>query len=343
MQSLSDHAWVTLSERLSDGGREAFTKAFAIVTGDSAVVRPEDSHLIYDFDSKKHAPYSIPDNLRLSGFAFFVKTGSYLNAKNTDAVKATWNTDGTEATFYLNLPLRARRDEACKYYAVVSTPFERIEDGAGNQLGTNMAGDFSSSEPGTLIHNAFKNPELAGDTWQATHSTATPLTLRADTMSPKLEAVAAVTEGPDVRLLLTFSEPMATYYGPGLLYFDESIVEPKNYRFKLGPNRDELKNSALKTVATFQIDLSDTIKAPDLPSGENIDLTFTCPDETRAQHIQVDSAAPKVVGILIKNGKSTGLLEAFNGIWAQVESVRDPAGNAISSGGAGEDFVTGAI
>lgn len=257
-----------------------------------------------------------------------------------------------------------------------------IEDEDGNQLGTNNDGSLKNyPAKDSLISNAFKEIDLSADdaagaskigenNWVSTHDSAANWEIKRDEVDPKLTAVDVSKDvDGDFRIELTFSEGMAAFNGDSAGASDITDLRDleNNFRFALGD----------KVGDTEDVDLSDKPTLTGGPGGRIIDAraggNFTTAgsfgdDDAELEDdftflnasvntvaanidavatpgqilVEVDDNNPNTVFIWIKDRANLFANKASE-IKAYVDSVADPAGNAISDNDAEKNQVRGTI
>ena len=294
--------------------------------------------------------------------------GDTFLGSSSNRMRGTWNEAGTEVTYTLNAGLLTDDNNAAKYQAVlvVDNAADELRDMNNKNLGTNKDGGHTSFEAaGGFIYNAFKELDLSADheqknsasaaiakglaNWASTHSTVSTFELIEDDTDPVLTAVDVTDEDNDLRIAMTFSEPMAAYGGNGAGITHASVTTTTNYTFMLGEKTGDIKDDQLDDVArslgvtagaavyddTLKIEAATQVNG----YGKEFDFGTTPKATARVEaglsadggaadiFIEVDKDDPKVVLFWIENGK-----DAFSNVdelGVRAEGVADPAGNAI--------------
>jgi hypothetical protein len=339
---------VELSEPLDEANMAAFERAFAIVpTSDTSSITPAGTPFPpFDVARQEGLGQSL-ENITAARFAYTLREGDSLLGSSVNAMRATWNARGNEVTFTFDGGLKAHDNDPAGYQAVLLAPASPIVDGEGNMLGTNARGAFSAPPAGTLLCNAFRDPDPyydgeAGEAWAQTHTSSVPFELGVDATAPELQGVAVVSEGADLRLELTFSEPMAAYAGSGKAYVRPSVLSLYNYAFMLGARSSDIANEALDgpffglpggPISTIRAAIEPgwevMFEAQSVPSytvarGGNLQA-----NPTAAVAVEVEPDTPNVVNIWFRNGARDGLFAGFGAIKALALRLEDPAGNLM--------------
>jgi hypothetical protein len=242
---------VALSEPIDEDSRDAFEKAFAIVptNAQSSINETGAVSTYFDVSGTEKAGGQLI-NITAPRFAYSIREGDTFLASSTNKVRTAWNVAGNQVTYTFDGNIQAGRTGAAEYQAVLFTPDDPIEDPRGNQLGTNAAGGLPRPPVGDLLSNAFKALDLAydgtpGQAWAQTHTSAVPFEVRSDAIAPKLVGVSVVEDNQDLRIELTFSEPMAAYVGSGKAHIAPSVFDLRNYSFMVGQKSTDLINENL--------------------------------------------------------------------------------------------------
>jgi hypothetical protein len=346
---------VTLSEALDEDSRDAFEEAFHVVPSNTLAAGGPDFRDVAGLETTQNAGSSDgATGITKGNFAYTVREGDSFLGSSSNRVKATWNADGSEVVYsFEGGNLLTGDSDAAVYQAVLFAGGAKIDDADGNQLGTDDNGAFAWPTSG-LICNAFKDIDLTlsptgGWIWGQTHQTAISFDFKEDEVDPRLTGVDVIEDDEDVRLALTFSEPLAAYNGTTQGTVNTSVYHLANYSFKVGAKAGDLDNESLDGGILYDAakDLDGVLPtltarqefsfvadasigayeagagSPNL-DGVGKDLRS---NQGATVAIEVDPDAPKTVNIWIRNGRS--MFESFRVIKARVEGVKDPAGNAI--------------
>jgi hypothetical protein len=371
---------VSFSEALDEDSRDAFEAAFHIVPANDTAGNngPVDlSDLNDDNGGNNPSTFGATYADVIGGQRYTLGENDTFLGSSKNKFVPSWNAANTEVTFTFDGSLRTGENTAGKYNALLISggADDMIEDAKGNQLGTDDAGSLTEY-PGTgeYINNAFKDKDLAvqedtqntsfGTRWQQTHKSAIMFEVKKDTTDPKLTGIAVVKDNQDLRLELTFSEPMAAYNGNGEGTFGDGYQTLTNYTFMLGINRGDLSSDELDGEVTDFLDVETNpggakdanLNAAAVAAKEEFQLratnVFDSESEfdavaTREIAIEVEPDSPNLINIWLKG--RANLFEAnladngvarYREIKARVEGVEDPAGNQISESDADKNLVT---
>ncbi|MEB3328245.1 MAG: carboxypeptidase regulatory-like domain-containing protein [Candidatus Sericytochromatia bacterium] len=334
---------VVLSEAIDEDSRDAFEKNFHIFPANTEA----GGSTAADIEGQEVAGAITATST--ASLAYFLREGNTFLGSSTNKVKASWNAAGTEVTYTFDGNLQTDDNEAAEYQAALfAVTSDKIEDAKGNMLGTNAAGNFAMPTTNELIYNSFKDPDLAGDDWAETHKSAITFELKTDETDPKLTGVEVVEDDQDLRIELTFSEPMAAYAGSGQANISETVFDLSNYSFMLGEKSGDLNNEDLEgngvteslpysfTTADAKAEFSFAATGPDFATNGDLDANAVA-----SVAIEVEPDAPSQVNIWIRNGAN--LFDGFRSIKARVEGVTDPAGNNITATDADNNLVSATI
>lgn len=368
---------VTFSEALTEDSRDDFVDAFNIAPADSDSAKGAATGAL-DLESfESGATTSTGDGLGASmatgaltyfngGYGYNLGEGDAFLGSTRNKMTASWNAEGTEVTFSFNGNLISSDNDNAKYqvFLVAQDSNDAIEDADGNQLGTSSAGSRTANPTaGGLIFNAFKENDLAtatpagdvGDSnWDSTHTTVVNFELREDNTDPKLTGIDITKEDDDVRVELTFSEPMAAFNGTSQGFFDASATDLDNYVFMVGQDRGDLNNVDVK-------DEDSVDKGASMMAATNVstlvgyekefdfgDLTATLADidtldgsTTGIVAFEVDGDNPNTIFLWLNNQQN--FFDTAKEIKARVGDVADPAGNTISDSDADKNIVQATI
>jgi hypothetical protein len=372
---------VTLSEPLDEDSQDAFDDAFHIVPANAQAAASFD-----DVAGRENEDNDATDDGaagdRIASFTYTLNEGDTFLGSSRNRVKSMWNAAGTEVVYtFEGGNLMTGDSEPAEYQAVLFAGGEAIEDADGNPLGTDQTGDCNPNSntnnsnntnsstigaPGQLLFNVFKDPDLAitprllgyrlshlgpNSNWAETHKTAVSLEFKEDEVDPKLTGVGLVEEEDDVRLVFSFSEPMAAFNGSGLGTVSDAVYHLANYSFMVGLKAGDLDGESLSGGIAY-------LSAVDLDGGQpaltaerefsfvadasigayssragQLDGPGKGKDLDAAQDatvtIEVDPDVPSNVNIWIRNGRA--MFDGFRELKARVEGVTDPAGNSIGS------------
>jgi hypothetical protein len=369
---------VALSEALDEDSRDAFEDAFHIVPANAQAaanfVDVEGLETSANSGQGDGADAVAPGN-----FSYTLNEGNTFLGSSRNRVKAMWNAAGTEVVYtFEGGNLMTGDSDPAEYQAILFAGGEKIEDADGNPLGTDQTGDCNTnSSPGQLLFNVFKDTELTitpllgyrlnhlgpNSNWAQTHKTAVSFEFREDEVDPKLTGVDLVEDEDDVRIQLTFSEPMAAYNGSGLGTVSPSIYYLRNYSFMLGAKAGDLDGESLDGGIQYNSATDLDGGTPDFTAEQ--EFSFVADESIGAYEdgagsptlagvgkdldgaqgatvaIEVDPDAPTNVNIWIRNGRT--MFEGFRTIKARVEGVSDPAGNSITGTDADRNLVGATI
>ena len=146
----------------------------------------------------------------------------------------------------------------------------RIRDLDGDQLGTDAAGSFRAYPPrGDLVLSAFLGERLAlhdvagldrreAAAWAATHAHAARFVARRDADAPVLQGVVAGPQGPDARIELRFSEPLAAYDGTAGGFVSPTLgddaADLANYTFAVASKTAKIADVTLDGDDATEVD-----------------------------------------------------------------------------------------
>jgi hypothetical protein len=344
---------VTLSEAIDEDSRDAFERNFHLFPVNAAAGGGESVDV--EASEKADPDGTLATAVTLTQLPYTLAEGATFLGSPVNKVKATWNAAGTEMTLTFDGALQTGRDEAGRYQAALfNIAFDKIEDAKGNVLGTDAANRFTLPGPNELIRNVFRDPDLSGSTWAATHKSAVGFQVKKDDVDPKLTGVSTVEDDNDLRIEMTFSEPLATYAGSGEARIDETVLNLSNYSFMVGARSGDLTSSDLEGVSTLVLSGPIAEMASGLQPLQEFKFDGTSkeayvvasggdlmafPDAAVA--IEVEPDAPNMVNIWIRGGRD--LFNGYRTIKARVEGVRDPAGNAITMTDADRNLVTATL
>jgi hypothetical protein len=336
---------VVLSEAIDEDSRDAFEKNFHIFPTNSEAGGASEADIEGQEDSGGDGNITQDS---ATGLAYVLREGNTFLGSSTNKVKASWNAAGTEVTYTFDGNLQTDDNDAAEYQAALfAITTDKVEDAKGNMLGTDDSGAFKMPAEGDLIFNTFRDPDLSGNTWAATHKSAIAFELQTDETDPKLTGVEVVEDDQDLRIELTFSEPMAAYKGSGVANIDPSVFSLANYSFMLGEKSGDLSNEDLEgTTNDFAFDRSFTT------ADAKDEFIFTTPTDfatngdldanaTADIAIEVEPDAPSQVNIWIRGGSD--LFDGFRAIKARVVGVKDPAGNNITDTDADKNLASATI
>jgi hypothetical protein len=378
---------VTLSEPLDADSRNAFDDAFHIVPANAAAAGPVEDEELLDVAGRENALNDEDDDgaeATLATFPYTLNDGDTFMSSSRNRVRATWNTAGTEVVYaFEGGNLKTDDSEPAEYQAILFAGTEKIQDADGNQLGTDGDGGFQRPEQGLPLFNVFKDLELAltpdigivgyslahapgATNWGETHQTAVAFAFKKDEVEPKLTGVELVEGDDDVRIVFTFSEPLAAFKGSGQATIDDSVYDLANYTFMVGVDAGDLDGQELSggisNLSAKDLDAEDGLPtltaerefrfkadasigyntgtglAPGDKGGIGKDLEGAT-EATAA--IEVDPDMPNTVNLWIRNG--AGMFDDFRVLKARVEGVTDPAGNAIGATDADRNMVSAKI
>jgi hypothetical protein len=386
---------VVLSEALDADSRKQFERSFYILPANSYAVRKDDgtneieatannSATWYDLEAEENDKNGLGATAALGAFKYNLAYDSSFRASSSNKMKASWNTAGTELTLSIDAPLQTDDTEAAKFQAAMfaNSKDDKIKDAKGNQLGTSDEEGKSftwATANGNILFNVFRDPDLAfsstadGTAWAQTHKTAVSFEVKPDNVAPKVTGLGVTKVEDDLRIELTFSEPMAAYRGTGKtdVFADPELYQLDNYRFLLGRNNDlnseeieagapeavldadSVTNTTELTVTDFdrkefriQIGTLTGVAASDIGAGKTKPGSTPATDkiivgelaDSAKIGIEVDPEAPAVLNIWIKDGKA--LFNKFDQLKARVEDVKDPAGKNITPTEADKNLVT---
>jgi hypothetical protein len=372
---------VTLSEPLDEDSRDAFDDAFHIVPANAQAAAKFVDVAALETTTNSGQDDGVQGAFDpTTAFSYTLSEGNTFLGSTRNRVRAMWNPAGTEVVYtFEGGNLQTDDNDPAEYQAVLFAGGEKVEDADGNQLGTNDHGAFEWPGAG-VICNAFKDTELTlaplqiapyrlfnGTTydtvWGQTHQTAVSFEFKEDEVDPKLMAVDLVEDEDDVRIQLTFSEPMAAYKGSGLGTVSPSIYYLRNYSFMLGAKAGDLDGESLDGGIQYNSATDLDGGTPDFTAEQ--EFSFVADESIGAYEdgagsptlagvgkdldgaqgatvaIEVDPDAPTNVNIWIRNGRT--MFEGFRTIKARVEGVSDPSGNSITGTDADRNLVNATI
>ena len=371
-----------LSEAMDEDSRDTLTQSLTILPANTeangtALATTKDLETLEDDDEADGV-----GGIALADYAYKIEEGSTFLGNSDRDVTATWNAEGTELTFSFDATLLADDNDEAKYQAVLvsqgTAADDQIEDEDGNQLGTNNDGSLKAyPAKDSLISNAFKESDLSADdtvttkigeaNWASTHDSAANWEIKRDEVDPKLTAVDVSKDvDGDFRIELTFSEGMAAFNGTSSGAADLTDLRDleNNFRFALGDkvgDTEDINLSDKPTLATNRkidaraggthttagsfgdddTELEDDftfLNASVNAVAANIDAVATAGEIL----VEVDDNNPNTVFVWIKDRANLFANKASE-IKAYVDSVSDPAGNAISDNDAEKNQVRGTI
>jgi hypothetical protein len=358
---------VVLSEAIDEDSRDAFEKNFHIFPANDAAVEAPANGVDIEVTEKAVASGLIDAQALAAtneynietGFPYTLREGNTFLGSSTNKVKASWNAAGTEVTYTFDGNLKTDKDDAAEYQAALfRRTDEKIEDAKGNLLGTNDKGDFLLPNDKDLIQNVFKDPDLAGDNWAKTHKSAVSFELKTDETDPKLTGVELVEDDKDLRIELTFSEPMAAYKGSGDAYVDSaSVFKLSNYSFIVGKTSGDISGEELEgitdTAANNGADdmyfdgsalpavIEENEFVFDVAGGFGVTGKDLDAAPTASLTVEVEPDSPSIVNIWLRD--AADLFTDYRAIKARVAGVEDPAGNAIKSTDADKNLASASI
>lgn len=243
---------------------------------------------------------------------------------DADVATATWDTTGTTMTFTFPAPLRGDKNDKKTYTLTLSRSEgdEPIKDMQGNVLG------LTAPNPGSAYPEAFKLSNLVLSTestpqarWATTHTGSASFSVPKDDQAPKLVSLLTspiVVNGVDcIRFIMVFNEPMRVY--PKASGFMTSIQTLSNYTFALSDQpMDSVDMAATQGVAV----------------NTSSDVVFNTPFQfggSSGATVAFSDTDPKVLAVVVPRSVIPATAKFVK---ARVLNVQDPAGNAVSTGGA---------
>ncbi len=369
---------LTFSEPLTAASRDAVEDSLRIWPANSLAAGGAAVANLDDLSDDAFGPdgdaisAALPGDGRIAAdnLPYVIEEGTSFGGSTRAKATASWNAEGTRVTLTFNAPLLTGSADSADYQVGFAFGGEAvgIEDEDGNPLGTGTDGmldSYAGLAAGELIRNVFKEPDLAlgtpgadrvGDrNWSTTHDTVRTFTVEEDDITPKLTAVDVTEEGSDVRIELTFSEPMAAFDGSLLGHTGPGTRGPgtdfiANYSFALsdvsdGLNDLDLGGDGVAVVVTAQgatvgVGERDLRAATDLlaadPGLAETEFSFdpgsvvasfedfTAPGQIA---VEVDEDNPTTLFLWINDRAS--YFNSVGQIKARAEDVADPAGNVI--------------